>query len=54
MPNPLLLGASGWDAVATGDFNRDGTTDVLWQSAADGSVVDRQFSHVAQQSFLLF
>jgi len=31
------LGAAGWSEVATGDFNSDGRTDILWKNDASGA-----------------
>jgi hypothetical protein len=31
-------GSSGWEIKGTGDFNRDGSTDILWHHAASGQV----------------
>jgi hypothetical protein len=31
-------GSSGWEIKGTGDFNRDGSTDILWYHAASGQV----------------
>lgn len=48
---PSSATAAEWTIIGTGDFNGDGTTDVLWQSAADASVIDWQFSHLTAASF---
>jgi hypothetical protein len=29
--------AGGWNQIASGDFNGDGTDDVMWQNAATGA-----------------
>lgn len=29
--------ANGWDLAATGDFNGDGTTDVMWKNSGSGA-----------------
>jgi len=31
------LGTAGWSEVATGDFNNDGRTDILWKNDASGA-----------------
>ncbi len=36
-PPYLVTDASGWKLVATGDFNRDGKTDVMWRHGASGT-----------------
>src|SRR5262245_14893718 len=34
--NPFTPGAQGWNLVATGDFNGDHITDLMWQNASTG------------------
>ena len=38
--NWLGTAEAGWNVAGTGDFNGDGTTDILFQNAATGGVVD--------------
>jgi hypothetical protein len=44
----LTTGAAGWTAVGTGDYNGDGTSDVLLQNG--GTIVDRTVKNGAYQS----
>jgi hypothetical protein len=46
--NALTTGAAGWTVVGTGDFNGDGTSDVLLQNG--GTVVDWIMKNGAFQS----
>jgi hypothetical protein len=37
-PGNLVTDASGWRLAGTGDFNRDGRTDVIWRHGASGTM----------------
>jgi hypothetical protein len=51
---PLTPGSieAGWRIGATGDFNRDGRTDILWQEVASGRLVAWVMDGTVRQSVL--
>ena len=51
--NPSTAAFAGQDLIATGDFNGDGTTDLIWRDPTTGTTTTSLLSHVSEKDFLI-